>query len=147
MNNRPEHVAPADVFYGIDEAKKYSQSSRMIQIQTEMTERALQILAIPEGKPLLILDIGCGSGISGHVLSEHGHAWVGMDIAPAMLNVARERGVEGDLVYSDMGQGFGFRAGTFDAAVSVSALQWLCSAERASQNPYKRIKKLVLLIE
>lgn len=30
MNRRPEQLAPADIFYGIDEAKKYSESSRMI---------------------------------------------------------------------------------------------------------------------
>lgn len=37
----------------------------MIEIQRELTERALEILAIPEDKQRLILDIGCGTGISG----------------------------------------------------------------------------------
>ena len=95
--SRPEHLAPAEVFYNDIEAKKYL-NSRMIQIQTEMTERALQLLAIPEGKSLYILDIGCGSGVSGSVLEEHGHEWVGVDISHAMLDVAVERDVEGDLV-------------------------------------------------
>ena len=68
--------------------------------------------------------------------------WLGMDISKAMLDVASEREeVEGDLIHSDMGHGFGFRSGTFDGAVSVSALQWLCSAEKKSQNPYKRLNK------
>lgn len=70
----------------------------------------------------MILDIGCGSGISGSVLSDHGHMWVGLDISRAMLNVAAERKVEGDVIHSDMGHGFGFRSGTFDGAVSISAL-------------------------
>ena len=100
------------------------------------------MLAIPKGQPRMLLDIGCGSGISGSVLSEKGHMWVGMDISKAMLDVASEREeVEGDLIHSDMGHGFGFRSGTFDGAVSVSALQWLCSAEKKSQNPYKRLNK------
>ena len=68
-----------------------------------------------------------------------------MDISHAMLDVAAERGpeggVEGDLIHSDMGHGFGYRPGTFDGAVSISALQWLCSAEKKSQNPYKRLNK------
>jgi 18S rRNA (guanine1575-N7)-methyltransferase len=84
------------------------------------------MLAIPKGQHRLILDIGCGSGISGSVLTQKGHMWVGMDISQAMLDVAAERGpeggVEGDLIYSDMGHGFGYRAGTFDGAVSISAL-------------------------
>ena len=102
----------------------------MISIQRELTERALEILAIPEGKPRLILDIGCGTSISGSVLSEYGHMWVGTDLSKGMLNVAADHGdTEGDLVLSDMGHGFGYRPGTFDGAISISALQWLCSAE------------------
>jgi 18S rRNA (guanine1575-N7)-methyltransferase len=100
------------------------------------------MLAIPKGQSRLILDIGCGSGISGSVLSEKGHMWVGCDISHAMLDVASEREeVEGDLIHSDMGHGFGFRPGTFDGAISISALQWLCSAEKKAQNPYKRLHK------
>ena len=53
-----------------------------------MTERALQLLAIPEDKSCYILDIGCGSGVSGHVLEEHGHEWVGVDISHHMLDIA-----------------------------------------------------------
>lgn len=65
--------------------------------------------------------------------------WLGTDISKAMLNVASDRQVEGDVIHSDMGHGFGFRAGTFDGAVSISALQWLCSAEQKIQNPFKRL--------
>jgi len=31
-------------------------------IQSEMSERALELLALPEDSPAYILDIGCGSG-------------------------------------------------------------------------------------
>lgn len=122
MNQRPEQLAPADVFYNEEEAKKYTMNTRMIEIQQEITERALQMLAIPEGQPRLLLDIGCGSGISGSVLSEYDHMWVGLDISKAMLNVAADREVEGDVIHADMGHGFGFRPGTFDGAISISAL-------------------------
>lgn len=62
------------------------------------------------------------------MLTDNGHEWVGIDISPAMLNVARDRQVDGDLVLGDMGMGLPFRAGTFDGAISVSAVQWLCNA-------------------
>ena len=103
----------------------------------------MEILAIPEGKPRLLLDIGCGTGISGGVLSEHGHAWVGTDISTGMLDVAavHRDDTEGDLIHADMGHGLGFRPGTFDGAVSISALQWLCSAEQKCQNPIKRLNR------
>ena len=54
----------------------------------------------------------------------------GMDISEAMLDVALDREVEGDLCVSDLGQGLPFRTGTFDGAISISAVQWLCNAVR-----------------
>ncbi len=55
----------------------------------------------------------------------------GMDISEAMLDVALDREVEGDLCVGDLGQGLPFRTGTFDGAISISAVQWLCNAVRA----------------
>ena len=54
-----------------------------------------------------------------------------MDISRAMLDVAAEREVEGDLALGDLGQGLPLRAGAFDGAISISAVQWLCNAVRA----------------
>lgn len=56
-----------------------------MEIQEQMSERAIELLLLPEGAPSLVLDIGCGSGISGSILEENGHYWVGMDISSAML--------------------------------------------------------------
>lgn len=106
-----------------------------------MSERAIELLLLPDDTPCYLLDIGCGSGLSGSVLEDQGHIWVGMDIATAMLNVAVEREVEGDLLLSDMGQGNPFRPGTFDGAVSISALQWLCNADKTSHKPVQRLYK------
>ena len=105
-----------------------------------MAERCVEILAIPEDKPCLILDIGCGSGLSGSVLTDHGYNWIGVDISTSMLEVARDNEVEGDLINLDIGQGFSFRPGSFDYAISVSALQWLCIGEKASYNVNRRLK-------
>ena len=105
-----------------------------------MAERCVEILAIPEDKPCLILDIGCGSGLSGSVLTEHGYNWIGVDISTSMLEVAKENEVEGDLINLDIGQGFNFRPGSFDYAISVSALQWLCIAEKKNYNVNHRLK-------
>ena len=110
-----------------------------------MTNRALSLLGL--SSPSLILDIGCGSGLSGEILStvtpsDGGpHIWVGMDIAPSMLGVALQRGVEGDLMLADIGQGIPFRPGSFDAAISISAIQWLCNAESSDTNPRGRLSR------
>jgi len=49
--------------------------------------------------------------------------------------------VEGDLFLADMGQGVPFRAGSFDAAVSISAVQWLCNAESSGVSPEGRLRR------
>jgi 18S rRNA (guanine1575-N7)-methyltransferase len=62
-------------------------SSRMIDIQVQMSERAIELLALPDDEPHLLLDLGCGSGLSGSVLEDRGHMWVGIDISSAMLGM------------------------------------------------------------
>jgi 18S rRNA (guanine1575-N7)-methyltransferase len=57
-----------------------------------------------------------------------------------MLEVAKENETKGDLLWADIGQGLGFRPATFDYAISVSVIQWLCHAEKSVHNPYKRLK-------
>jgi 18S rRNA (guanine1575-N7)-methyltransferase len=94
----------------------------------------------------LILDLGCGSGLSGEAVAEAGHVWVGLDISRAMLEVAQRRGAEssngsGDLVLRDLGSGVPFRPGVFDGAVSVSAVQWLCNSDAAGHNPVRRLRR------
>lgn len=139
---RPELVAPPEIFYNKDEAAKYFVNSRMQHIQRKMAQRAYELLNLPPNvPPLLFLDIGCGSGLSGQVLEKKGHQWVGVDISIDMLNVARERGVKGQLVNLDIGDGLPFRPASFDGAISVSTLQWLCNADKSSHVPQRRLRK------
>ena len=108
-----------------------------------MAERCVELLNIPpDSPPQLLLDLGCGSGISGDVLTQYGHRWIGCDISKAMLNEAVEREVDGDLVVRDLGDGLPFRPGMFDGCISVSAVQWLCNADRSSHNPVRRLRRL-----
>ena len=51
-----------------------------------MSARALELLALPDDEPGLLLDIGCGSGLSGDVLTDAGHQWIGIDVSSAMLS-------------------------------------------------------------
>jgi 18S rRNA (guanine1575-N7)-methyltransferase len=110
-----------------------------------MTHRALELLHLDS--PSLILDVGSGSGLSGTILSsvppEQGgpHTWIGMDISASMLAVALESDVDGDMLLADAGQGVPFRPGTFDAAISISAIQWLCNAENNEETAEGRLKR------
>mmetsp|Transcript_27888 Transcript_27888/g.41964 ORF Transcript_27888/g.41964 Transcript_27888/m.41964 type:complete len:327 (+) Transcript_27888:86-1066(+) len=177
--SRPELTGHASLFYNAKEARKYDSSSRMVGIQREITERAIELLKLPSNRPSFILDVGCGSGLSGQVLEEHGHVWVGCDVSRDMLNMANER-IErkreeamgegdsseddsdndmndndnnnkeggtteepspGDLLHHDMGTGLPFRPASFDACISISALQWLCYSNTKEQIPKKRLTR------
>jgi len=138
--SRPEHQAPPEIFYNDEESQKYATNTRMIEIQTTMAERCLELILLPD-RPCLLLDIGCGSGISGQAISDAGHMWLGYDISPSMLKIAKSREVEGDLLQADAGQALRFRPGTFDGAISVSALQWLCNVDQKGHEPFKRLRE------
>lgn len=62
------------------------------------------------------------------------------------MNVAHERrdegDISGDIILSDLGHGVPFKAGSFDGAISISALQWLCNADKREHKPAKRLYKL-----
>ena len=65
----------------------------------------------------------------------------GMDISEAMLDVGLDREVEGDMCLQDLGQGLPLRAGSFDGAISISAVQWLCNADSAGADPRRRMRR------
>lgn len=68
-----------------------------------MTYRALELLNLPLDEPAFLLDIGCGSGLSGEILDEEGYIWAGVDIAPSMLGTCLSGG------QSDCTLNFSFR--------------------------------------
>jgi 18S rRNA (guanine1575-N7)-methyltransferase len=169
--SRPELTGEASLFYNAKEARKYDTSSRMVGVQREITERAIELLKLSDDRPSFVLDVGCGSGLSGRVLEEHGHVWVGADVSRDMLNVANEfihasrtkpsskegdtkkeddghssdeemedeLKASGDLMHQDMGTGLPFRAASFDACISISALQWLCYSNKTGEVPKRRL--------
>ena len=109
----PEQQGTATTFYNSREALRYSSCHQTLQLQVELTNVALQLLDLPvrfsqlhryfstnrkastalclglQAAPQVLLDLGCGSGMSGKVVSQHGHVWFGCDISPDMLALAQ----------------------------------------------------------
>lgn len=86
MTDRPENQLPPELFYNLTEASKYESNTRIQTIQRQMAERAIELLNLEENS--FVMDIGCGSGISGEVLSENNYIWEGIDISRDMLDLA-----------------------------------------------------------
>lgn len=129
---RPEdrRGGDANAHYDVGEARRYT--SQNDKVQAELTACALDLLVlqpVDASGPLLIADIGCGSGLSSRVIEHRGHVWVGLDASQAMLETATGEGAEGAVFRGDFSQGLPFKKQCFDGAVSVSAAQWLCQGD------------------
>uniref|UniRef100_A0A383W7G6 Methyltransferase type 11 domain-containing protein n=1 Tax=Tetradesmus obliquus TaxID=3088 RepID=A0A383W7G6_TETOB len=152
---RPEDAGDASLYYDKSEATRYHTCQEVVQKQLELTARALEFLGLSaeqhaaaggSSRPL-IADIGCGSGLSGGLLSRLGLPWLGLDIAADMLQIAAQHvhqpgssssssssapcGCCG-LLAADMGQGLPLRPGSLDGAISISALQWIIAPAAAT---------------
>ncbi len=134
----PEESAPAECYYNDENSVKYDNNSRIRKIQYEMTKRALELLEI-DTSDSIILDLGCGTGISGKCIEENGFSWVGIDIAPSMLKICKKKRKSLCLVCGDIGQHLPFRAASFKYAISISVLQWLFHSYKSDYDPEKRI--------
>jgi 18S rRNA (guanine1575-N7)-methyltransferase len=138
MGKIPELSGPAECFYDTENSLKYDNNSRIQEIQKEIARKCFDLLELEERG--LILDIGCGTGISGSVLSENNINWVGVDISKGMLGICQNKNESIDQLRGDIGEGLCFKPGTFDGVISVSALQWLFQSYDASHIPKKRIR-------
>jgi 18S rRNA (guanine1575-N7)-methyltransferase len=68
--------------------RKHNFFNNYFNVQYELSQRCYELLELPRKKgQCLLLDIGCGSGISGEVLTENGHEWIGCDISRNMLGL------------------------------------------------------------
>jgi len=139
MPSLPELTKPAEMHYDNEESRRYHRGSRITKIQSEMANRAVDLLKITEDSAL-VLDIGCGSGLSGKILTQRGHLWVGMDISKDMLGIASEEGDASSLLCCDMGNQLPFRDDAFEYAISISVVQWLFHSFKTEHVPQKRIR-------
>lgn len=76
-----------------------------------------------EKQPLKILDVGCGSGVTGRMLAEKGYEVTGIDLSPKMVDLANRKAggspfhaLVGDITRTS------FSSDHFDLCLSISCL-------------------------
>ncbi len=70
-----------------------------------------------------ILDVGCGTGLSGAALTAAGFTNIsGQDVNPDMLAIARETGLYRELELTDLADQFPFAAGTYAALTAIGVI-------------------------
>ena len=119
---RPEEIYSnvSDNFRG-EILKQYANSKSMRRIQERITIRALELLDLRK-KDALILDAGSGPGFAAMFLREIGYRTVALDIISEFLNyydIKDLNPIIADMCFTP------FKSNTFDAIVSISALQWV----------------------
>lgn len=73
-----------------------------------------------EKRSAKVLDVGCGTGLSGQALKDAGFEQIdGIDLSPDMLEQARSKAAYGHLFEADLIAGLTFADDTYDAALSV----------------------------
>lgn len=85
--------------------------------------RELAGLVIPGATGLDVLDLGCGTGLSGAAFKDRAEHLCGLDLSPAMIDKARARGVYDDLAIGDIEAGLGIDA--FDLVLAADTLVYL----------------------
>ncbi len=119
---RPEELYKNALEYFKDETlSSYAKSKSIMRTQRKITLRALEILELKKNH-CLILDAGCGPGFVAVYLNELGHKTIALDIVLNFLKYYNIRDL--NPILSDMCY-IPFQPNSFDAIVSISALQWI----------------------
>lgn len=87
----------------------------------------LVLAAVEEAWPghpaeLLVLDAGCGTGLSGRPFRPMARRLEGVDLSPRMLAVARTRGIYDDLAVQDLCERLAATEGTYNLVVAADVL-------------------------
>lgn len=128
---KPED-ASTPIYLDAKESARYARNAATQAIQEELTTECVQLLArhapAPASAPQessVLLNVGCGNGYCSSVIARHGMRWVGADVSRPMLREAPSS-LAGLLVQADCFGRLPFADASFDHAISVSAIQWLC---------------------
>lgn len=79
-----------------------------------------------EDKSRAILDIGCGTGLSGQPFLPYASRLDGIDLSPGMLNQARRRGIYDDLHHGEAHAVLGaMPSGIYDTALAADTLIYI----------------------
>lgn len=151
-----KNVLPRFPFdYINNKAEEYNNSRWMERNQKRATVLSIQYLfdeklndkvasGIEVGDPLLILDLGCGSGFSSEALIENGFKVIGVDILPDMLLKAREKKRNSKykrflmLILADINY-LPIRSNVIDHIISISAYNFIIYRK---QNYGEKVKLL-----
>ncbi|MFT5504815.1 MAG: putative TPR repeat methyltransferase [Gammaproteobacteria bacterium] len=91
----------------------------MVELEYESPTRIAEMLSQFQNKSASVLDIGCGTGLTGLSLHNLGFECIdGIDLSPDMIGVAGQRGIYRDLMVGDLNLPLDIDDVCYDAIIS-----------------------------
>ncbi|MDE2133345.1 MAG: methyltransferase domain-containing protein [Alphaproteobacteria bacterium] len=115
-----------------------------VRMLTQLSYRAPQILrrladlTMPRRESLAVLDLGCGTGLSGAAFKDLAARLDGIDLSPAMIEKARARGLYDSLAVADIEAAL--PAERYDLALAADTLVYLGDLEPAMRSAANALK-------
>ena len=113
-----------------------------VALDGQETEGAAAAAAAPGDSRGVVVDVGCGTGLSSVEAVRLGHTVVGFDYSPSMLLAAAPQLVA--KARGDLRQGIPVRAGAAAAVVSVGALHYLGDCADAAASFMADVRRVLL---
>ncbi|QDV24938.1 tetratricopeptide repeat protein [Aureliella helgolandensis] len=108
--------------FNVDFAKSFEDRMQRLDYQSpSLIQEALDSLGL-QSPQAETLDAGCGTGICAPILRPMSNRLTGVDLSPAMLKEAVQRGVYDELVEGEIVRYMNEQAGRFDLLVSCDTL-------------------------
>lgn len=123
----PENTVNPEIFYQNQKIRELVSSNRSINIQTNLSLRGLSLLGVPDQrKPLILIDIGCGTGLTQNVLNFKKFFSIGVDIMFNMVKISsKKKNKVFDFILLDLTKFIlPIKKGKIDFMISISAFQW-----------------------
>ncbi|HJX17002.1 MAG TPA: tetratricopeptide repeat protein [Acidiferrobacterales bacterium] len=125
---RPPASAPAEYVAALFDgyAGDYDQHlTSTLRYRVPQALYALLAERLPQGDGLDVLDLGCGTGLSGVALRGLARQLTGIDLSPRMLARARERGLYDRLIQGDIVQVLAGQNARFDLVVAADVFVYI----------------------
>ncbi len=84
-----------------------------------------EMLGVVERDKYAVLDLGCGTGLAGTAFRELAAWLVGVDLSPAMIEKARQRGIYDALKIGDLESALAMEGCRFDLIIAADTLVYL----------------------
>lgn len=135
-----------DAFAATFEAKL----ARLAYRAPSLVGAALADGGLVPGAALDVLDVGCGTGLCGPIVSPYARRLVGVDLSAGMLAHARRKGLYHELVQEELTAYLGRHARAFDLIVSADALVYVGVLDDVVENAARALRpggRLVFTLE